>query len=375
MRPRPLPILSRGRQLGCFESECLSCHALPLCGGSESAPCGCIHDRPSLWKECAACSLVWRARQEPGGEEAPARFREELRSTGISWDLLRLEPTLTETLPPFVPLRTHELPEEARYAGSWVGADMKTIFTARKGGSIRFRRWTRASRPEIAQVLRVEPGTRVLAVLNGSDDRLEGLWARDRGSVGARLVAMGAVAATGPTFSVYESDPSAHRVLMLLRHHRVLTDLQEIGLPVIPNLYWHSAEDRDRWTEVLAREPGAQMVSRDFSRTKQWQAFDRELAGVVEIISAVGRPLHLVAAGVGLMKAGRLLEALRAIGCTGTVVSAGPIMMAIKKGERLVIQDEGVARYILDRKTPRSCLALRNLEVASEYLEDLANEG
>lgn len=187
-----------------------------------------------------------------------------------------------------------------------------------------------------------------------------------------RLVAAGFVGATGPTFSIYDNEPSSHHICMLLRHHRTVHDFQIGGLAVAPNLYWRDHRDRDRWVEWLDRESPVQTVSREFARTKDYQRFRYELSGLVDILQRLNRPLRVITVGVGIRKAHLAHEALTNIGCTLTLAAADPIMEAITNGRMLRISKNGKPYYARRRDTPRPVLATSNVRAAFEYVTRLA---
>jgi hypothetical protein len=215
----------------------------------------------------------------------------------------------------------------------------------------------------------------LLTVLNGRDDLLEGLWAMELEPLFARLKQAEVRAVTGPTFSITgeHQTPASHNVLMLLRHHRVVDAINQAGLIPIPNLYWRTAADRGRWVEWLQQHPSVRVISRDFSRTKNRSSFRYEFEGLLEIVRGAGSGLHVVLVGVGTGKAFEAFHRLGDVGSTATIVSAEPVMRAIKHGLGMRREKGSVPTITVSQMT-RFELAEANLMVMKEYLEDLAAE-
>jgi hypothetical protein len=192
-----------------------------------------------------------------------------------------------------------------------------------------------------------------------------------------RAATAGIAAFTGPTFSVSAESaaiPAAQNVAMLLRHHRIVAELVQARLGAIPNLYWRTSRDLDRWKNWLRRENNVTTISRDFSRTKpRSDAFHRELSGLRSIVEGAARQLHVVLVGLGPGKARIAMEHLAAVGATCSVVSAAPIMAAIKRG-RAYQHGEGRVVKIGSTHQPREALALANLTIMREHLIEIASQ-
>lgn len=351
----------------------MSCHAFPLCGGSEWSPCGCVWNEPSRRHRCDLCPLICRERIATDGATPPERFRSELRAAGMPLDLLRASHPLPPDLPPFIPLRTNELAPEAAVPVPVVGVDLRTLLSRHKGRGADLRPWVKSNPASLLSSLRASPEAKVLAVLSGQDDVLEAFWGTNRRRIASELAKRGFLGATGPTFSVYDSDPSSHQLCMLLRHHRTVQDLQKGGLDVAPNLYWRDHRDRDRWVEWLRRESTVRTVSREFARTKDPNRFSVELAGLIEILQRSERPFHVITAGIGIRKAHLAQEALAKIGCTLTLVAADPVMAAIKHGRALTFLGDAKPMYVRRPRVTRQELAAANVSAAAQYLNRLVD--
>ncbi|MAQ95702.1 MAG: hypothetical protein CMM84_19520 [Rhodothermaceae bacterium] len=203
-------------------------------------------------------------------------------------------------------------------------------------------------------------------MLNGDDDRLEGFWGMDRTAFLMSLRGQGFRLVTGPTFSVYDDEPASHRTVMMMRHLQIVREAHALGLIVAPTLYWRGDYDIATWAEWLNANPSVRYVSRDFSRTKQDGPFEEQFAPFLSLLQRVGRPLHALVQGVGAARAANVLARLGGVGCTGSVVTASPIVMG-NRGSALVLQ-LGRLKEVRDSETPHPLLAERNVLALMAHL-------
>lgn len=387
-----LPVVPVSRQHGLWETECLSCGAYRIgaCRGHETAPCRCVWTSADRRYRCDRCPLVCRERRTEAAGLHADTFSGHLAAGADLAEIRVFQPSAFRSFPPFIPLRTHELPAKQIATGfQWVGVDLKTLLSPRYRRAATLRQPFRTG-DEIRSFLRVGRETNLLTVLNGDDRLLEGFWAMKRPELLRHLRETGFAACTGPTFSVYEEIdevqefnrdgtvarryrhvPAAHTAVMLRRHHRVIREAAGVSLLPIPNIYWLTPKDRANWTSWLRENPRVHCVSRDFSRTRsESQDFSTRLAGLVEIVKSVGRPLHVLLVNVSLGKMESALRYLCDAGCTASIVTGDPIAQAIMGGKGMTgLQDEKVG-FVRDEANTRADLATSNLATFSDYVND-----
>src|SRR5690606_29797929 len=132
----------------------------------------------------------------------------------------------------------------------WVAIGLKQLISQRKNLPAQPYSWLGSS-SLVRRKARVNSSSRLLAVFNASDDLLESFWGMDRVALYAALATAGFDGVTGPTFSIYKYAtggenlriPDSHSVMMLNRHHRVMTELAERFRLSIPNIYWRNDKD------------------------------------------------------------------------------------------------------------------------------------
>lgn len=338
-----------------WATQCGNCPLFDPCGGSQTAPCGCVRRGP-LYKQCGTCDLVCRERvvRRKDGSVRDSFALHLINSSPLERVSLR-QPRFSD-LPPVILSGTDLLPARFRYDRRWVAVRMRDLYTS--GGNPTLA----VSSAGLRKKFRAAKDSQLLGILSAEDRRLEGFWRNPkRREHLARLKQAGIATLTGPTFSVLGetgTHPSSHNVVMLHRHHQIVYESRLAGLSVIPNLYWRSSADLSRWAQWLsAQEVFA--VSRDFSLTKQATSFKSELDGLLEILHRVGRPLHVITTGVGEANAEILRENLPTVGASWSVVTARPILAAAKG---VLLPDRGTGEYTAVKSSlSRAALAKENI--------------
>lgn len=302
------------RQPSLWEGGCRNCLAYDACGGSESAPCTCVHTG-SRQHDCRRCSVVCTERSVTDGDgRAPDSFRRQLQD-GLGLNALRIRQPAFD-LPALLLTRTDCLPPDHRLALGWVGVHLRAVLSA-----VRVAPESESPATTIRSRLRTSENARLVGILNGNDALLESLWQLDRRLALRRLREAHIDVLTGPTYSVYGEDLASHKVTMLLRHHRFCAEAVAAGFVVIPNIYWRSRADGMRWSTWLERNPTVHTIARDFSRTKQPSTFWMEFHGLLEILEAIPRSMRVLLMGVGVQKMADTRRALERVGASASFVS------------------------------------------------------
>lgn len=344
-----------------------SCQVYTLCGGDETAPCGCI------WQEgdpnryaCAVCPLICKERKETNPAFRSYDYNKHILSGKLLSQVTISQSTITD-LPLFIPTLTHvykggNLPLE------WAAVDLKTLF--KKRGLRKFFN----SEAEARDYLHVDDQCKLIAVLNSKDVFLEDLWGLGedvRTEAFKWLADLGFSIGTGATFSVSSytylkgsvvRTPNAHNIAMLSRHHRTIDELQASGLLTVPNLYWRDNNPFElaQWKVWLLRNSSVNIVSRDFTSTRDKTNVLAKVNELVSLLNQVGRKFHVLIIGTGAVIGPMVLEKLLQNNHSGSIITSSPIFDAIKSARKYSFES-GVLRRVEDKITPPPALILNNL--------------
>lgn len=358
-------MLGEREEQSVWTSHCASeCRIYDLCGGSLAAPCGCIHEGPRRY-DCVNCPVYCLERKASPSIEGGIAEGLELERLGIF--------QVPTRFPAFIPLGTENIPKSDSEPGlDWVAIGAERLLQFPKGDVSRVPKHLVSGRA-LRKYLKASEASKVIAVLNSTDDVLERLWGIKRYGLFAKMFESGFAAITGPTFSVVHDYPASHNVVMMRRHNRVLQEASLSGLMAIPNIYWRNRADQKRWIDWMNQSPNINLLSRDFSRTRHRKSFEGEFAGLLEIVQQVERPLHVLLVGVA-DKNGRIaIRRIQEAGSTATVISASPVIKAVR-GQVLKLGSDGEVYRIRDTDSSVRQMALNNIAVMERYFEALVKE-
>lgn len=354
---------------GLFE-DCSRCEALKACGGTrDTAPCGCVWPGNSGKRyQCDGCPIICRERKKTGFEGSVADFAPHLNA-GSFLEQVSVHQYFKPKLPVFIPTNTHFISSETLLPLDWVGADIKMLFNARKKRPATLDPHFKTE-DSTCKYLRVKPGCNLICVLNGKDIYLESFWGMKRKEAFEQLQASGFSLSTGPTFSVTDLTylgtpvPYAHNSAMLMRHHRVMHEIQNAGMDVIPNIYWLDGDKRElkRWTEWLLANTNVSIISRDFSSTRNPKTVLRKLRELIEILGNVGRTFHVLIVGTGRRIAPLVIKELANAGHSGSIITSAPIQHAYRNVKyALDFNNRVVDDPFPDQTMPFSDLMVHNM--------------
>jgi hypothetical protein len=105
--------------------------------------------------------------------------------------------------------------------------------------------------------------------------------------------------------------PRPEQMYNLKRSLKEYAEMQAIGIPAIPHIYWGVPEDVDRWASWLSENPVVQVFSVDLQTLDHRDAFNRALDHLRSLRRKLGsRDLHILFSGV--CQVGRVRELKRA---------------------------------------------------------------
>jgi len=323
----------------------------------EAFGCHCVRSGHEAAFDCEECRHICRDRLTEFGSLA-----QHVDET-ISLDELRIPAGLgsLERLPAMMPLRTHEAVRPLRRVVA-AAVDLRNLERTIRNPS----RMLRGVKPD---------ATVLVAILSAADSVLENSWRKGpeaRIAMFRRLRAVGFVACTGPTFSVYhESKPRlpCHNEISLRRHHVVLQEIADAGLVPIPNLYTTGRRGADLITEWLKQHVQVRLVSRDLTMNRQRRPFEAEFENLCDVLERVDRPMQVLLQGVSKGRAELVIRRLSPFGHSVTFVTCDPVLSGVK-GRGFFTGANGSLTRRRDTSA-KSVLIERNVGVFLSYFEAL----
>ncbi len=374
----------RNFHINLFTDCATNCAAYEACGGYHStAPCRCIY--PTNDERRHACHLCAYNCRERGLYKPDPKLQVRSFEQGLEDGLTLAQVGIKQSipiLPAFIPEFTHRYQGDKRFE-KWAAVDVQTLFKCRlhKAADIRsFFVDENAAR----DYLRVAPDCGLIAVLNGKDKFLESLWAAPLEEIFARLKRAGFNLCTAPTFSINAlatngaETPFSHHTTMLMRHNRVLAEIERSGMSAIPNLYTLDDDARqiNDWAEWLKENPSINTISRDFTSTNHWPVVEKKLDNLKTILRLAGRPFQVLIVGTGKANAVKVATDLAAAGHQPTIITSAPIAKAINSGSKYLLNKKGeLLNGDTDETMSYDEVILHNVERFSKALEIAVEKG
>lgn len=284
-----LPVLSPAP--GC---DCRSCPFYsgnpratePICSGcnTDCAYCGCA--RAGGGSKCARCPIRCGSRTDIAAWMADV-------GGSLAFDDVVLELALPAGLPAFIPQVD--------------GGDLVTLDAVLgwPAYAIGLRRvvspktlavYPRFAGRSAAEGMGLAPGRLAVLVGYGLDPLVEAVWtnkARLLPELGRQRWDL----ILAPNYSMYGSQPRAEQLLNFRRCLLIAAELEELGAPAVPNVYWFRKEDLDRYLAWMADvAPAAIAVNLQTFRTEaDWEQM--ALPGLTYLSTGMPEGTKLVATG------------------------------------------------------------------------------
>ncbi len=148
---------------------------------------------------------------------------------------------------------------------------------------------------DIREKLQVSEGTKVVLLGIGKDDLLERMWGA-RGRVMDTIAGLNFDLVTAFNYSIWHNEPRFEHLVNLKRSLLTFEMLQDLGVPVIPHVYWYNRADLQRWAEWLHASP-VRAIALNLQTGKSQRVWEMLLEGVQWIGQAFPRHLEYLVIG------------------------------------------------------------------------------
>lgn len=340
---------------------CTDCPLYGECGGAKTSPCGCMFLRTEKAYSCNTCRIGCREREANDGD-----FLTHVLDGLDLKSLVINQGSGFHTLPLVIPVK-----------GGKSDVQLPVNFAAVDLGQLIAFYYTQEKNKTIHERIRVPEGIPLIGVVNSTDDILERFWGLPSRSDFLEVLSdAGVVAMTGPTFSIMDTfagrpTVDSHHVLMLRRHHQVMSEVSNNGMLAIPNLYFRNQFDINYWADWLSKNE-ISIISRDFSMTKNISSFLlSEIEMLKEIIEKSGKVYHILFTGVGSANATFFTKEFAKVGCRCSFITSDPMQKAIRGGRKTYYMGEKL-HSIKHLETKRQLLIYPNYVTLEEQLKKIA---
>jgi hypothetical protein len=139
-------------------------------------------------------------------------------------------------------------------------------------------------------------GTKVILLCYGKDRLIENLWPR-RHEIFSKLASLGFAGVAAVNYSVWDSQPHSERLINIKKSLLTYEDLQNIGIPAIPHIYWYGRVNLNAWLRWLDNNPTVGVIAINMQTLRKQQDWERALNDLRYFVTNLKRPIHFLITG------------------------------------------------------------------------------
>lgn len=194
----------------------------------------------------------------------------------------------------------------------------------------------------LAGTLGINQNTKVILLSYGRDELIENIWP-ERLGVFQQIKKLGFALATGINYSIWFDQPHAENVINLKRSLITFRELQKVGIPSIPHIYWAKCSQIDliRWANWVNDNINVHLVAVNLQTLE-----DEELEEAIEdlgfLVGRISKPIHFLITGPTTpMEIRLLIENVPSFTLTNTAAAmcATSRVLLDSNGEKLIRQN------------------------------------
>jgi len=113
---------------------------------------------------------------------------------------------------------------------------------------------------DIRATLGLAPDTKLVLLAYGRDELIENIWP-ERWRIYEELLKLNLDLITSINYSIWLNQNHCEHLINVKRNLLTFQEMQSIGLPAIPSIYWYGHKDLDRWAKWLNDHPQIKMAA------------------------------------------------------------------------------------------------------------------
>jgi hypothetical protein len=168
---------------------------------------------------------------------------------------------------------------------SWVGVHLSRIISGDKLSTAK----------DVRKRLGVPASTKVMLLAYGKDRLIENIWERRR-YVLKDFAQLGFDLVTSINYSIWDFHPHPEKIFNVKRSLVIYQEMQELGMPAVPHIYWYSRKSMALWADWLNSNHVVNVAAMNIQTlaTADWLTFITELR---EFVARLKRPIHFIITG------------------------------------------------------------------------------
>lgn len=202
-----------------------------------------------------------------------------------------------------------------------------------------------------------------LILFNYAEDKIiEDIWA-DRARFFDWIYKSKFKVVTGINYSIWFNQPHAERLINLKRNLITFIEMQKIGIPAIPHLYWNGYKDLDRIAKWLNENPNVKIVAVNAQTLKTKTLWDPFATDLKYLISKIDPSIHFIISGPSTL---RRLATLAGILPNFSFSNTKCALQAYSRHELVVENNRIIPYYSAEQKNK---IFYKNLQVFETIIQ------
>lgn len=142
----------------------------------------------------------------------------------------------------------------------------------------------------------ISRNSKIILLCYGRDRFIEQIWAK-RTETFSKIASLGFDLVTAVNYSVWFNQPHAERLINLKRSLLTFEDLQKLGVPAIPHVYWSGRKDLERWRDWISLNPNTTYLAINLQTERGDFVWKQTLEDLSFFVSILERPVHFFITG------------------------------------------------------------------------------
>lgn len=212
----------------------------------------------------------------------------------------------------------------------------------------------------------IHPKSKVLLLCYAKDGLIEKLWTR-RKDIFKNIAGLGFDLVTSVNYSVWLDQPHAERLINPKRSLITFQELQELGVPTIPHIYWTGKKDLMRWGDWLTNNKGVSTIAINLQteRERGNLIWNQTLEDLKFFVSILGRPVHFLITGPSKPERIRQLQNI-----LPTFTLTNGICARRAASGYLLKEDAGSLRHEHSNEIPKNKILGKNIKFYEELMAE-----
>lgn len=149
---------------------------------------------------------------------------------------------------------------------------------------------------DIRERFSVGEDTKIILLNYAEDILIEKMWSK-RKILFEKIASLNFDLVTAVNYSIWFDQPHAERLINMKRSLMTFEEMQSLGVPAVPHIYWTGQKDLQRWAKWLNKNQSVWCVAINLQTQRGRDLWDQTLADLRYLVSLLDRELHFIITG------------------------------------------------------------------------------